>query len=265
MATVIVTASEISKTTNSISFSITCDNYLNGSVTTYVYAGGTFMGSFATTNYGLQTRTYTKSGLSAGTSYYAYGDAYGTSSGTYYASGGVTITTDAPPPSFPYFPPFFPYFPPFFPFFPPLFTPPPGWSGGSTDVVLANAMESIAYSDGVAATDATSYAIASGSLPSGLSLNTSTGAITGTPADGTAGTYNLTITATGAGGSTTSSTITLVVVKETGQLFVYNSGSSQWVKGTMNTFTDVGGTPTAAKNTVYIYNSTSSQWEISQG
>jgi len=37
------------------------------------------------------------------------------------------------------------------------------------------------YSDGVEAEYATSYSISSGSLPTGLSLNTSTGAITGTP------------------------------------------------------------------------------------
>lgn len=264
MANVILTVSSISSTTSSVSFSVTTDNYLGGTVVTYVNAAGDFLSSYQTGPYGYETRTYTKGGLSAGTSYYFSADSYGLTSGNYYGSSGIYISTAAAP----YYPPYFPYFPyfPFFPpFFPPAFTPAPGWSGGGTDVTLSNAMESISYLDGVAATNATSYDIASGSLPSGLSLNTSTGAITGTPADGTAGTYDLTITATGAGGSTTSSTITLVVAKETGQLFVYNSGSSQWVKGTMNTFADVGGTPTAAKNTVYIYNSATSQWEISQG
>ena len=39
----------------------------------------------------------------------------------------------------------------------------------------------VAYSDAVVATSATSYSIASGALPGGLSLSTSTGAISGTP------------------------------------------------------------------------------------
>jgi len=55
------------------------------------------------------------------------------------------------------------------------------------------------YSDGVAATYATSYSISSGSLPDGLSLNTSTGAITGTPT--TEETQNFTIQATNVTGT----------------------------------------------------------------
>jgi len=43
------------------------------------------------------------------------------------------------------------------------------------------AIRGVAYSDGVAASETSNYAIVSGSLPSGLSLNASTGAITGTP------------------------------------------------------------------------------------
>jgi len=55
----------------------------------------------------------------------------------------------------------------------------------------------------VTATDATSYAVTSGALPGGASLNTSTGAITGTESGSTATTtYNFTITATDAQGQT---------------------------------------------------------------
>jgi hypothetical protein len=53
--------------------------------------------------------------------------------------------------------------------------------------------------DGVSATDATSYAVSAGTLPAGLSFDTATGALTGTPTTG--GDYSFTITATGAGGS----------------------------------------------------------------
>ena len=56
--------------------------------------------------------------------------------------------------------------------------PTPVW----TDQVLASpAYVDSPYSDGVSATYATSYVISSGSLPTGLSLNSSTGAVTGTP------------------------------------------------------------------------------------
>jgi hypothetical protein len=55
-----------------------------------------------------------------------------------------------------------------------------------------------AYSQSVSATgDSIVYSVTSGSLPTGLSLNSSTGAITGT-APGTTGTSNFTITATDA-------------------------------------------------------------------
>lgn len=47
--------------------------------------------------------------------------------------------------------------------------------------VLTPATMGTSYSDGVSATNASSYSIISGSIPTGLSFNTSTGAITGTP------------------------------------------------------------------------------------
>jgi len=55
------------------------------------------------------------------------------------------------------------------------------------------------YSDGVQATYATSYTVSSGSLPAGLSLNSSTGAITGTPT--TEETQNFTIQASNSTGT----------------------------------------------------------------
>lgn len=70
---------------------------------------------------------------------------------------------------------------------------PPSWSDNSLGPFVAGQ----GYSDGVTATNMNysgSYSVSSGSLPSGLSLNTSTGAITGTVTS--AADYSFTITAT---------------------------------------------------------------------
>ncbi len=50
---------------------------------------------------------------------------------------------------------------------------------------------------------APTFAIKSGSLPRGVTFNTTTGVLTGTPASGTRGTYTLTITATNSAGTAT--------------------------------------------------------------
>lgn len=55
------------------------------------------------------------------------------------------------------------------------------------------------YSDAVSAQNATNFTVSSGSLPNGISINPSTGAITGTPT--TAGSYDFTIEASNTGGS----------------------------------------------------------------
>ncbi len=61
----------------------------------------------------------------------------------------------------------------------------------------------------MSATNTTSYSVFSGALPTGLSLNTSTGAITGTPT--AQGSYSFVIRATGSGGNTNTSTLTIVI------------------------------------------------------
>lgn len=60
---------------------------------------------------------------------------------------------------------------------PPPPTFPPSWS----DTSLAGFVAGVAYSDGVSATNNPTYSVSVGSLPSGISLNTSNGAVTGTP------------------------------------------------------------------------------------
>jgi hypothetical protein len=59
----------------------------------------------------------------------------------------------------------------------------------------------------------TSFAIGGDPLPTGLSFNTTTGKLNGTPAIGTNGTYNLTFSATNAGGTSTQQNFILTVNK----------------------------------------------------
>ena len=96
--------------------------------------------------------------------------------------------------------------PPFFPPFFPTFIPAPSFS----DELAGNGRINLAYSDGVLANDATGYSIDSGSLPTGLSLDTTTGAITGTPTD--IGDYSFVVKATGAGGSKLTGTISIKIL-----------------------------------------------------
>jgi hypothetical protein len=83
----------------------------------------------------------------------------------------------------------------------------PVFSDGS---VNSSARVGIAYSDGVTASEAASYSVFSGALPNGLSLNTSTGAITGTPT--TPGTFTFVIRATNVTGSTDTGTLTITAI-----------------------------------------------------
>ena len=86
----------------------------------------------------------------------------------------------------------------------------PTWT---TAGALTAFKKSVSYTYNLSASDADSsvtYAIASGALPSGLSLNTSTGVISGTPTVNTGTPYSFVIAATDSGGNTTnSSSLTL--------------------------------------------------------
>ena len=78
--------------------------------------------------------------------------------------------------------------------------PSPAW----TDQTLGTITAGDAYSDGVAASYSTAYTVISGSLPSGLTLNVATGAITGTPTVSEES-YSFTIKASAPGGNVTKS------------------------------------------------------------
>ena len=77
----------------------------------------------------------------------------------------------------------------------------PAWTTSAGSLGSNAAGSSVSYT--VAATGATSFAVQSGSLPGGVSLNTSTGAITGTESGATSETtYSFTIRATDVEGQT---------------------------------------------------------------
>jgi hypothetical protein len=104
----------------------------------------------------------------------------------------------------------------------------------------------VAYSDGVLASGSPTYSVrnaenttAGAFLPPGLTLNTSTGAITGTPT--TLGQFSFRIRASNSGGSATTAILTITVISAvrvwTGSAFVLGflnvwNGSS-WITGTI--------------------------------
>lgn len=128
-------------------------------------------------------------------------------------------------------------------------TYPPTW----TDTALASAQTATAYSDGVSATNMNysgSYSVSAGSLPAGLSLNTASGAVTGTPT--AAGSFNFTITATNSYGSISQAFSGFTVsVAPTGNMNVYNGTS--WVSAPVYVWS--GSAWVLAP--VYVYNGSS--------
>ena len=103
----------------------------------------------------------------------------------------------------------------------------PVWTTAAT---LPGAVVNTSYSTTVAATDdgsIASYTIVSGSLPTGTTLNTSTGVISGTPTvyTGLASPNSFTLRATDNAGSTTDRSFTLAVLQA---VFVTLTSSTNW-------------------------------------
>jgi hypothetical protein len=111
-------------------------------------------------------------------------------------------------------------------------TYPPSWSDNSLAAFQRNAT----YSDGVTATNmgySGSYYISSGTLPNGISLNSSSGAVSGTPT--TEGSYSFTIAASNSYGTVTQSfTGTVTAAPTAGKIRVFNGAS--WVYGPVKVF-----------------------------
>ena len=86
----------------------------------------------------------------------------------------------------------------------------PAWTTAAGSLGTVSAAGSINFT--VAATNATAFAVQSGSLPGGASLNTSTGAITGTESGSTqTTTYTFTIRATDAQGQTADRQFNIII------------------------------------------------------
>lgn len=105
-----------------------------------------------------------------------------------------------------------------------------------SDQVLTSSLatESVSFTDSVSVTagPTTTYSIASGGLPSGVSLNSSTGAISGTPSAGSAGSYNFVVRATnGTGETIDTNTLTITVEAAGGYVKVWNG--TAWADGTV--------------------------------
>lgn len=143
------------------------------------------------------------------------------------------------------------------------------------------AIRGVAYSDGVSASNAASYSIVSSSLPSGLSFNTTTGAITGTATEtfqsrtpvfratntgGTADTPALPITVNPPAPVFTDSTVSpsasigsvysdQVVATDAASYSVFSGSLPDGI--TLNTSTGViSGTPTTAGDSTFVIRAT---------
>ncbi len=108
---------------------------------------------------------------------------------------------------------------------------------------------------GVFSNSPTSYALVSGSLPTGLSLNTSTGAITGTPT--TAGSFSADFSASNATGTSASNaTVNYTIAKGT-QTISFGALSAATYGTTPYTFTAATNTSTSGKTITYSSGTTS--------
>ena len=122
-------------------------------------------------------------------------------------------------------------------------------SSGSAPSWIDNALGafqvSVAYSDGVSASGSSpiTYSVSAGSLPAGISLNSSSGAVTGTPT--TAGAYSFTLKATNSLGNVTQPFSGIVAAAPTaGKVKVWTSGG--WAYGVVKVWTG-SWTPGTAK------------------
>jgi hypothetical protein len=118
---------------------------------------------------------------------------------------------------------------------------------------------SVAYSQTLNATGvqaSSGYSVASGTLPSGLSLNTTTGAITGTPSAN--GTSNLTFRATNANGYT--DFVTYISIGQATAVKVRNGANNAWVPVTATKVRNGANSGWSVVSGVFIRNAGNSGW-----
>ena len=100
-----------------------------------------------------------------------------------------------------------------------------------TTTTLPNWTEDQAYNQTVTTTGGTSpftFTVSAGALPTGLSLNTATGAITGTPTTTTGSPFSFTIQATDAAGTTTSQAFSVAIAN---QIVISTPSLPNWTVG----------------------------------
>jgi len=119
-----------------------------------------------------------------------------------------------------------------------------------TDNTLATFYEDVVYADAVSATNATSYSVSAGTLPAGISFNTTTGAVTGTPT--TLGAYDFTLRAVNDDGAITQQFVGEVINASAGAGIVRVRTADDWVEGTLHVY---DGTDWNAAS-VFVYNGT---------
>jgi hypothetical protein len=121
--------------------------------------------------------------------------------------------------------------------------------------VSSSSIFGVAYSDSVRADDATNYAVNSGSLPPGISLNSETGAVTGTPT--AVGSYTFVIRASNeTGGVNTSSQTINVISPVRVNTAGPDSDTPTFVTGAVRVNTATGTTPNFVPGVVRVWNGT---------
>jgi uncharacterized protein (TIGR03437 family) len=115
-----------------------------------------------------------------------------------------------------------------------------------------NSTSSVVASLSPAGSPSYSYALSAGLLPTGLTLNNSTGAITGIPGANTAGTYAITVTATDNSPHPLKGTATFTLTVA-GGLYVTNTGTSPFT-GTYNTNANITTVNATGGAYPYTYN-----------
>jgi len=205
MGTITGSLTKVSSTTNQIVFAYDLTTTADGLIFAQVVGDGqTFLIHDGAPVKSFSNSTNTATGLQPGTLYYFYWSAQDSDNNT--NSGYAYFATDnAPPPTYP-----------------------PVW----TDNTLAGFTAGSPYSDGVSATNSPTYSVISGALPTGISLNSSTGAVTGTPTTG-GQSYSFTIRAINADGNVTQAfSGTVAAAVTAGKVKVYEA-TGAWVYGTV--------------------------------
>jgi hypothetical protein len=119
--------------------------------------------------------------------------------------------------------------------------------------VSSPAIWRLPYTDGVAATDATNYAINSGNFPPGLSLNASTGAITSGPTGPTAvGSFTFVIRASNETGGVNTPSRTIDVISPV-RVNTATGPTASFVTGAVNVNTATGPTGSFVPGAVSVW------------